>query len=190
MALEDEAVQRFRHELRAKSQAIMVGSNTVRIDNPKLTVRGVAGRSPLRVVPASRADIPPDSHVLTDGHATLVAVSLAARPKQVQSLRRNSAVESVSLGDDRVDLTALLAYLSQRGISQLMVEGGATLLASLFRARLVDQLIVQHLPVIFGGAGLPSMVGGPQIARLDEAIPLQLADLRQIGKHAVMTYRL
>jgi 5-amino-6-(5-phosphoribosylamino)uracil reductase len=94
----------------------------------------------------------------------------------------------VRAGSTQVDLAALLSDLADRGVSSLVVEGGASLLASLFRNRLVDRLIVQHLPVVFGGDNVPSMVGGSALKSLDDAIRLRLVETRTVGAHAVIIY--
>lgn len=187
MSFEDDAIRRFRHELRARSDAIMVGSNTVRLDNPSLTVRHAPGPTPLRVVPATLADIPLDSTLLNDGHPTLIATSERAPAERISALQEKGATV-FSAGRDNICLTLLLARLYERGIRSLVVEGGATLLAALFRDRLVDHLIIQHLPVVFGGSGVPAMVGGPSLKSLGDAIPLRLVCTRTIGHHAVIEY--
>ena len=187
MVFEDDAVRRYRHKLRAHAGAIMVGSNTIRLDNPHLTVRDAPGTSPLRVIASSTADLPIMSHVFTDGGRTLVAASEAAPENNMSALTRRG-VNVVTVGHRRVDLNALLEYLGSVGVTSLIVEGGATLLSSFFRSNLVDQLVVQHLPVIFGGHDTPAMVGGPAISSLDEATLLKLVKVKRIGSHAVIIY--
>ncbi|HEY4367599.1 MAG TPA: dihydrofolate reductase family protein [Steroidobacteraceae bacterium] len=187
MGFEDADVRRFRHEIRARAEAIMVGSNTIRTDDPSLTVRDVQGRNPLRVVPASSGDLPENSKILNDAGKTLIAVSAAASQDAVAALERKGATV-VRAGSTQVDLAALLSDLADRGVSSLVVEGGASLLASLFRNRLVDRLIVQHLPVVFGGDNVPSMVGGSALKSLDDAIRLRLVETRTVGAHAVIIY--
>jgi 2,5-diamino-6-(ribosylamino)-4(3H)-pyrimidinone 5'-phosphate reductase len=187
MAFEDDAVRLYRHELRAHTEAIMVGSNTIRFDDPYLTVRDAPGKSPLRIIASSMADLPITSHVFADGGGTLVATSEAAPEGNVAALNC-CGVNVVAFGQPRVDLNALLEYLGSVGVSTLIVEGGATLLSSFFRSNLVDRLIVQHLPVIFGGHDTPSMVGGPALQSVDEAILLKLVEIRRIGSHAVIVY--
>lgn len=187
MAFEDKAVRRYRHELRASVDAIMVGSNTIRLDDPYLTVRDAPGANPLRVIVNSMADIPVSSHVITDGGRTLVAASRSAPEANALALT-NRGVMVMMFGDRQVDINALLAYLGSAGVSSLMVEGGATLLSSFFRNKLVDRLVVQHLPVVFGGRDTPAMVGGPAISSIDEAIVLRLVEVRAVGSHAVIIY--
>src|SRR5262249_49750549 len=101
----------------ARSEAILVGSNTIRLDNPHLTVRDAPGRNPLRVIPSSRADLPLNSHVFTDGGRTLVAVSDRAPISNVEALRR-CGVDVVKLGEDQVDLVALLDHLGAEGVTR------------------------------------------------------------------------
>lgn len=92
------------------------------------------------------------------------------------------------MGESLVDLSGLMRHLLDRGVRSLMVEGGETLLAEMFRLRLVDRLVVQHLPVIFGGKNAPAMVGGNGIFNIKDAIRLRLLETRNVGGHAVITY--
>jgi diaminohydroxyphosphoribosylaminopyrimidine deaminase/5-amino-6-(5-phosphoribosylamino)uracil reductase len=115
------------HQLRAVSDAIVVGANTVRIDDPSLTVRHVAGSDPLRVVLGRAA---PDAKV-------------------------QPALEFEG------ELSELLGQLGQRGVLQVLVEGGATVAGAFHRERLVDQYVFYVAPVIFGGADARPMFDGP-----------------------------
>ena len=187
MTFEDSSIRRYRHELRARSEVIMVGSNTIRLDDPYLTVRDAPGTSPLRVVVSSKADLPLTSHVFTDGGRTLVAVSNGASEKNIRNLK-SLGVDVVKIGEHRVALPALLEYLGSKGVSSIIVEGGATLLSTFFRSKLVDRLIVQYLPVIFGGSDTPAMVGGPALTSVDEAVLIRLVEVQRIGSHAVIVY--
>jgi riboflavin biosynthesis pyrimidine reductase len=77
---------------------------------------------------------------------------------KIQSLRNRGAVV-LETASEQVDLAVLLKTLSSMNLQTLMVEGGATLLSTLFHPKLVDRLVLQHLPVIFGGSDTPWMVG-------------------------------
>lgn len=187
MEFEEEDIRKYRHRLRADIDAIMVGSTTVRTDNPHLTVQYVTGKNPLRVIVSSSGDLPINSNIFIDGERTLVAVSSGAPSENVAALEA-CGVDVVKMGGELVDLNALLDHLGSISITSLIVEGGATLLSSLFHSNLVDRLIVQHLPVIFGGANTPAMVGGEAISSVDHAILLRLVEVKQIGQHAVIIY--
>jgi 5-amino-6-(5-phosphoribosylamino)uracil reductase/2,5-diamino-6-(ribosylamino)-4(3H)-pyrimidinone 5'-phosphate reductase len=155
------------HGQRALSDAIMVGANTVRVDDPLLTVRYAAGESPWRIVPSSDGLLPLDSALLNDGLRTLVATSRRASPETRQALAAKPGVEVVTCGDDEVHLPSLMAVLEVRGVKSLIVEGGSTLLHSLFGEDLVSRIIIKHIPIISGDPEAPTYLtleprpGGP-----------------------------
>jgi diaminohydroxyphosphoribosylaminopyrimidine deaminase / 5-amino-6-(5-phosphoribosylamino)uracil reductase len=132
---------RFSHGLRAKHDAIMVGSGTVCKDDPRLTVRLVAGPNPLRVVVDSTLRTPLTAAVLTERAApgTVLAVTdraPAAKRNEVRALGATVLCLPTNAGG-RVDLVALLAALHQRGVGSVLVEGGAGMITALLQARLV-----------------------------------------------------
>jgi diaminohydroxyphosphoribosylaminopyrimidine deaminase / 5-amino-6-(5-phosphoribosylamino)uracil reductase len=151
---------RFCHELRAKHDAIMVGAGTVCKDDPRLTVRLVAGQNPLRVVVDSTLRAPLAAAVLTEEAApgTVLAVTdraPAAKREKVRALGATVLCLPAD-GGGRVDLVALLAALHERGIGSVLVEGGAGLITALLRDRLVDRLAVCVAPKILG-AGIEAV---------------------------------
>ncbi len=144
------------HGQRALHDAIMVGANTIRIDDPALTVRYVQGPNPLRIVPASSGRLPFEAKVLNDGLPTLVVVSRRASEDTMAALRAKPHVDVVCCGEERVDLVELVAMLENRGVKSLMVEGGSRLLHSLFDAEMVSQIIIKHIPVMSGALDAPN----------------------------------
>ena len=143
------------HAQRALADAIMVGANTVRVDDPELTVRYAPGASPLRVIPSSDGRLPLAAALLNDGRPTLVATSARAAPETLAALAAKPGVEVVACGGAEVDLPALMAILEARGIRSLAVEGGSTLLHSLFHHDLVARIIIKHIPIISGDPDAP-----------------------------------
>ncbi len=152
------------HAQRAANDAIMVGANTVRVDDPELTVRYVQGRNPLRVIPSSDGRLPPDCTLLNDGVPTLIAVSHRATAEAVEALRSHDHVEVVVCGEDQVDLEALMSLLDARGVRSMIAEGGSELLSSLFKADLVSRIIIKHIPVIAGSPDAPTYLNGTSMA--------------------------
>jgi len=145
---------RFSHGMRAEHDAIMVGVGTVCKDDPRLTVRLVAGQNPLRVVVDSTLRTPLTAAVLAEEAApgTVLAVTdraPAAKRDKVRALGATVLCLPAESGG-RVDLVALLAALHERGIRSLLVEGGAEMITALLRARLVDRLVVCVAPKILG----------------------------------------
>lgn len=176
------------HKTRAEYDAIMVGANTIRIDNSFLTVRLVPGRSPLRVIPASMADIPPDANVLGKDAPTVIAVAEKAPPDRVEAIRRKGAGVIVA-GKEKVDLPLLMETLwRDHGVRKLMIEGGPTLNWHMLRHRLVDEIRLIHLPFIVGGSDTPSLVGGMHIDSESEMIRLAMKRFYLCGSNLVTEY--
>lgn len=176
------------HRTRAEYDAIMVGSNTIRIDNSFLTVRLVEGKSPIRVIPNSRADIPLESNVLGDDARTVIAVARDAPAARVAAIR-NRGAEVVVAGEHRVDLPLLMRVLKEDyGVDRLMIEGGPTLNWHMLHHSLVDEIRLIHLPFIVGGEDTPSLVGGMQIGSEEEMIRLSLKRHYMCGSNLVTEY--
>ncbi|MDD3071639.1 MAG: dihydrofolate reductase family protein [Methanoculleus horonobensis] len=173
------------HKTRAEYDAIMVGANTIRIDNSFLTVRLVEGKSPLRVIPSSRADIPPDANVLGPDARTVIAVSEAAPAENVARLR-DCGVDVVVVGEKDIDLPGLMRVMKRDyGVERMMIEGGPTLNWSMLNHRLVDEIRLIHLPFIVGGADTPSLVGGMHIETEEEMFRLSLKRHYMCGSNLV-----
>lgn len=191
------------HKLRAKSDAIMVGINTVLSDDPMLTARHhrhhrhhrAAPRgpdaNPVRVILDSRARIPLSSQIIrtSDRVRTIVAVSEAAPERAVSRLRRETSADIVVMGRRSVSLKRLFAYLSSAGIGSVLVEGGGTVNWELVRRRLFDEIVVAVSPyVLGGGCGATSLVGGRGFLRLCDSPRLRLRSARRLGDHVVLWY--
>lgn len=184
-----EASLRLTHRLRASHDAIMVGVGTVLADDPRLTVRRVEGRNPLRVVVDSRLRTPLDAAVLRDGAAsgTLLATTDLASPERratVEGLGADVLVLPPS-ADGRVDLAALLRDLGRRGISSVMVEGGAGLITALFRQWLADRVAITIAPKILG-SGIAA-VGDLGVDDLDRACLIDGLEVERYGDDLVLT---
>jgi len=138
-------------ELRATSDAIMVGIGTVLSDNPSLTVKSAARRenrraqgldeNPARIVVDSMARTPVDADIFKKGAGRkIIAVSGSAPKENVKELSKEA--EIIVAGEKTIDLEKLLTELTSRGINRLMVEGGATLNWGLISAGLVDEIYI------------------------------------------------
>ncbi|NYT05155.1 MAG: 5-amino-6-(5-phosphoribosylamino)uracil reductase [Methanomicrobiales archaeon] len=184
----DHATEILLHETRAVCDAIMVGSNTIRIDNSFLTVRLVEGKSPLRVIPNSRADISPDANVLKGDAPTLIAVAESAPADRIAALRDHGVSVEVA-GRDAIDLPLLMRILYEKyHVRKLMIEGGPTLNYYMLQHHLVDEVRLIHLPFIVGGADTPSLVGGMHIESEEDMFRLQLKKFYLCGTNLVTEY--
>lgn len=153
-------------ELRAKSDAIMVGVGTVLADDPKLRIKSDEMRrarqkiglmeNPLRIIADSQAKTPVSARVLGDG--CLLAVAESAPQDRLNRLQ--DRCETIVCGREKVDLAELFSRLFKRGIKSIMVEGGATLNWSLISLGLVDEIYVYMGAMLIGGAKAPTLIDG------------------------------
>lgn len=160
------------HRWRSICDAVIVGGNTVRIDNPRLTSHRLEnGRNPLRVVMSRTLDLPEEAKLWqTENAATLVLTQEGANPDFVQRLRlRGVEVEELA------DLTPATAMerLYDRGFLSVLWECGGTLAAKAIADGVVQKAIVFIAPKIIGGTTAPSGVGELGLQQMTEALPLQ-----------------
>lgn len=182
---------RLQHELRASHDAVLVGVGTAVADNPRLTVRLVEGRSPLRIVVDSTLRIPLDRAVLTDRSApTLIATTERAPAERIRAIEALGA-DVLTIGQDatgRVDLAALLHRLRSRGVRSVMVEGGGTVITSLLRDRLVDRMVVCIAPKLVG-EGVDA-VNDLDILTMADALTLSDTRFDRLGDDLIFEGRL
>jgi diaminohydroxyphosphoribosylaminopyrimidine deaminase/5-amino-6-(5-phosphoribosylamino)uracil reductase len=150
------------HELRSRMDAVAVGIGTVVADDPRLTVREVQAPSPIRVIFDTKLRIPASGRLVATARETptWIITSLDSSPAVEQTLS-DQGVEVLRVApsaEGRIDVTAALRALAQRGVVSLMVEGGAELAGSVLAARLADELHVFVAPILLGPRGRPGAV--------------------------------
>jgi riboflavin-specific deaminase-like protein len=141
------------HQLRSWHDAILVGIGTVLADDPRLTVRLVQGDNPQPVILDSNLRYPLRAHSLRNKRAPwIITKKKSDLRKQLQLEKRGARVISIKSDRNRqIDLNSLLIYLSNKNVNTLMVEGGARVITSFLRARLVDRFVVTITPALVGG---------------------------------------
>lgn len=173
------------------TDVVMVGANTARQDDPKLTAREGAVprlRQPLRAVVDSWATLSPSARMLREPGKTLVAVTDAAPETSRRSLEMaGGEVAVLPSARGVVDLHALMKLLAGRGVTNVLVEGGGTLMGSLFAEGLVDKVMAFYAPVIMGGIGSPTPVEGWDIRKMDQALRLRGVTVQQFGDDVLVT---
>jgi diaminohydroxyphosphoribosylaminopyrimidine deaminase/5-amino-6-(5-phosphoribosylamino)uracil reductase len=198
-----EESREYVHRLRRVVDAIMVGVNTILVDDPRLTVRygleqageregmvadGGVQEKPIRVVADSKARTPPMAQVFKQPGRTIVGVTSVAPLSNIKELEKAGAeVLEIPSREALVDVEALLAELGKREITSVLVEGGGTLLGSfleVFKVHekcLVDKVIAFIAPVIIGGREAKLAVAGKGAERMTDALRLSRIKVERFG---------
>ena len=184
------AARREAHKLRAKADAIMVGTNTVIRDNPQLTVRhGVRSKQPWRVVVDGRGRCPRTAKLFRDTlrQRTIVLTTSSSSPRWRRDLAQSGIRVFVEKGSrGRLSLRAALRALGKVDITSVLVEGGGELLGSLFDARLVDRIALFYAPIVIGGRDAVTAVGGEGSPKVKSSVRLLDCHWRKIGKDEML----
>ena len=184
-------------ELRATSDAVMVGIGTVLADDPSLTVKSEARRAkrklsgqeenPVRIVVDSKARTPLDADIFKKGAGMrVIAVSKSAPHDRVQALEKAAVV--IEAGEDRVDLPELVVRLKEMGINRLMVEGGASLNFGMLSSGLVDEIYTFVGDLVIGGAVSPTLVDGIGFQE-NEILRLEFMSFEKMDGGVVLKWR-
>jgi diaminohydroxyphosphoribosylaminopyrimidine deaminase/5-amino-6-(5-phosphoribosylamino)uracil reductase len=156
------------HILRKRTQAILIGVNTVISDNPRLTIRipdFTVDRPPLRVVLDTHLRMPWESYLITTPEAPTLIVTgrhtVQTETEKVASFFSAGVdVLAVTETDGHCNLMAVLSELGKRGVQQLLVEGGPTVLSAFFKEHLVNEVCVYIAPLILGSGGIADLSAG------------------------------
>ena len=177
--------RRDAHKLRRRNQAVLVGINTVLADDPLLTARPSMDKKAVRIVLDSLLRIPPNCQLLKTAEDGPVVIftsrhAVETRPQAAQELAHKGA-ELLTYPDTQgcSNLRFLLDELGRRGISQLLVEGGPTVLASFLKEDLADEIVVYIAPAIAGSHGAADIAG--PMAQLAESVGLRQVDVGRLG---------
>ncbi|MGI9255832.1 MAG: bifunctional diaminohydroxyphosphoribosylaminopyrimidine deaminase/5-amino-6-(5-phosphoribosylamino)uracil reductase RibD [Salinispira sp.] len=211
--ISDEQARRRVHEMRAASDALMVGTGTIRADNPRLDVRHVEGANPRIIIPDPLLSVSPESRAVKEG---TVIFHIADAPGERRSLFEESGAELCELPQpnqqadqqpnpqenrqndkqknpqpnrqaDRISLNDMLLELGRRQINTLLVEGGAGIATSLIREGLFDELILFIAPMLIG-RGLAG-IGELGIRNVEESERLSHVSWEVIGDQVMFRGR-
>ena len=188
----NEASRLETHRLRDVYDGILIGINTALQDNPSLTTRlgDAPVKNPVRIVADSRARLPLDAKLLTDGAApTVVAVTAQAPEERVTRLRQAGAEIIVAGSGDRVDMVSLMEQLGGMKITSLLAEGGGSVNFALLQAGLVDRVYAFVAPKLLGGRSALTPVEGEGFEHLKDAVELENIHVRQLGEDVLVTGR-
>ena len=175
------------HQLRAGFDAILVGGETARIDDPLLTVRGDREpiRAPMRVLLDRKAALPAAARVFNEGEAPVVVfVSRQAREADMERLEAlGAAVHPVAERSGALDLVEVLRVLGELGARSVLCEGGGRLAGSLIDGGMVGRIHLLMAPQLIGPEGVPALAGTPDLSGFEPShTPLLL------GRDVLLSY--
>ena len=190
--ISNELSRKDAHKLRRRAGGILVGIGTVLADDPLLTARpGRKGKQPTRIVLDSHLRVPLDCKLLATAKKSplliLTSEETAQTNPQVAEKITQKGAELLTYPDTqgKSNLYFLLNELSRRGIAQLLVEGGPTVITSFLKERLADEICVYIAPQILGAQGSVDIVG--PMAELTEAVGLHYVDIERFGDDIRLT---
>jgi len=174
------------HKLRRSIDAIVVGKNTINVDNPSLTVRHVKGKNPIRVILDSKGSLSPKSKVIKTAKKipTILVVSENA-PRKVERFVAKG-VRVIRCGNNKIDLKRLLEILGKKGVKRIIVEGGGTTNWHFFKEKLVDEIAITVTPYVLGGSTAISLVEGDGFGEIPDSFKLK--KIEKIQNEIVLHY--
>jgi diaminohydroxyphosphoribosylaminopyrimidine deaminase/5-amino-6-(5-phosphoribosylamino)uracil reductase len=185
----------YGHLLRGEHDAIMVGINTIVRDDPELSVRHPQwkGKTIVRVVADSNLRFPAEAKLLsTPRKGEVIVLTAEGASKEKERALREKGAEVIRLpgAAGGIDLPKALAWLGERGIASLLIEGGGRLLTSMIEARLADRLFLTVSPkLVGGGKEARSLIEGGGIDFMREALRLSDPSSFAIGQDIVLEGR-
>lgn len=174
----------YAHRIRQDYDAAAVGVNTVLRDNPKLNA-GLSKKQPVKIIVDSQLSTPQDAEIFSRSSSVII-VTLAVKSGQETENRKTLSLKAkileVKENEGQVNLKDMMKKLARLGITNILVEGGGTLIGSLFDEGLVDKVLFFISPKIIGGKEAIGAVMGKGINRIDKAFRLKEVKLKRIGE--------
>lgn len=187
-------------QIRARGDALLVGRRTLETDNMSMTLPSAGLREerlrrgqtaePLRVIVSARGDLRRDLKVFRSPGAPIVVFTTASMPRATRGWLEKFADVRLAPRSRTIEMREVLAVLGRDyGSGTVVCEGGPTLLKALVEARLLDRLYLTIAPLIFGGAGAPTLLGPAARSVLPRSVPLRMEDFEVSEGEAFATYR-
>ncbi|XP_028790230.1 riboflavin biosynthesis protein PYRR, chloroplastic isoform X2 [Neltuma alba] len=166
-------------ELRGRNDAIIVGGNTVRRDNPRLTARHGGGHTPVRIVLSQTLNLPEEANLWDTSEVSTIVVTQRGARRSFQKLLASKGVEVVEF--DMLNPRDVMEYFHDRGYLSILWECGGTLAASAISSGVIHKVFAFVAPKIIGGKSAPSPVGELGMVEMSQAIDLIDVCYDQIG---------
>ena len=177
------------HKLRGKVDAILIGKNTAKLDDPILSVHHTKKKNPIRIILDSNATIRTNSKILKTCSRipTIIAVSKKAPKKNLQKLEK-FPVQVIVCGNYTVNIKKLLGILKKNGIKNILVEGGGTTNWAFVKENLVDEAMITITPYLVGGITATTLVDGDGFSTVVKSIRLKLKNVTKMKNEVILHY--
>lgn len=172
------------HQLRAACDAVIIGGNTLRLDNPKLTSRLADAPNPLRVVMSRTLDLPTEAHLWQVELAPTLVLTEVGVKRDFQQQLLAKGVQVVELNP--LTPTEAMTYLYSLGIMSVLWECGGTLAASAISCGAIQKVLAFIAPKIIGGGNGFSPVGELNLTNMTQALTLERESWRSVGSDCLM----
>jgi 2,5-diamino-6-(ribosylamino)-4(3H)-pyrimidinone 5'-phosphate reductase len=178
------------HELRNYCDAVLVGINTVLLDDPKLTVKPEfvdKPKNPTRIILDTRGRTPENAHVLDGSAPTYIVMSDKFKGRS-GNFKNVEVIYCATNKSGNIKLEELLLILKNNGIENLLVEGGQTVIYNFLKNQLVNEVYVYISNVIIGGTSGPTLAGGKGAKSAEDIITLRLLSCERLGEGVLLKY--
>ena len=172
------------HQLRAACDAVIVGGNTVRQDNPYLTSHQVEAHNPLRVVMSRSLNLPEQARLWDIREAPTLVVTEVGSSETFQKMLRQKGVEVVVFNS--LTPEAVMSHLYKRGFCSVLWECGGILAASAIAQGAVQKIMAFIAPKIIGGDYAPTPVGDLGLTNMTQALSLERVTWRVVGSDCLV----
>ena len=190
--ISDENDWKMVHKLRTEVDAIMVGKGSIILDNPKLHIKYYDHKGYYRIVLDSNLSIPIESNVVTynpEIYPTIIVTTENASTDKIREFESKN-VEIIKSGKGRrVDVVELMPILYNKGIKEILLEGGGNLNWSFIKNNIVDEIRITIAPWIVGGKDAVSLVEGDGYAKMLESPRYYLSDVISRNNYVTLTYK-
>lgn len=174
----------FVHGLRSEYDAVLVGAQTIITDNPKLTVRKIEGRDPVKVVIDGKLSISENASIFNNkpGRTYIFCEEKETSSEKAKALKNHSTLIGCPLNfNGLIDLGFIFNFLGGEGIMSILVEGGQSIFSQTIESNLFDEVIILQTPNILG----PGIEG----LKIKEQVRLNLKYTMQLDKDCCINLR-
>ena len=179
------------YKLRSKVDAIIIGKNTAKIDDPLLSTHNIKWKNPIRIILDSNGTLDTNSRIIKTCSKipTIIAVSKKAKPKNLEKLKK-FPITILVCGNDKINIKNLLKILKQKKIKNVLLEGGGITNWTFVKENLIDDIIITITPYLVGGSTATTLVDGIGFSKIVGSTRLKLKNIRKVKNEIILHYQL